>query len=260
MEHQCGDIVFRRHLHPEPGFEWRGGEITRLEAFSDAVFAFAVTLLVVSLEVPHTFQELLDVIRGFPAFAICFSILLLVWYNHAKFFRRYGFQDPLIQAVNGALLFVVLFYVYPLKFLFTLLVGLVTRGATLPHAHAIENPIGSADVGTLMAIYGLGYAAVFGLFALMYALAYRRRGSLELNEIEAFRTRHSLVDHCVMMAFGLISTAIALALPSNLAGLAGWVYMFIGPYHTVAGRVFRKKERSLQQSVAREQSQHTTRV
>lgn len=250
-------IVFRHYLHPEPGFDWRGGEITRLEAFSDAVFAFAVTLLVVSLEVPHTFDELLDVIRGFPAFAICFSMLLLVWYNHAKFFRRYGLQDPLIQAVNGALLFVVLFYVYPLKFLFTLLVGLVTRGATLPHAHPLNNPIGQSDVGTLMAIYGFGYAAVFGLFALMYALAYRRRERLELNELEIFRTRHSLIDHCVMTGFGLASSVLALALPANLAGLAGWIYMFIGPYHTVAGRMFGKRERVLRERIQKAASKET---
>jgi len=43
--------------HPSRNFRWRGGEITRLEGFTDAVFAFAVTLLVVSLEVPHTFEN-----------------------------------------------------------------------------------------------------------------------------------------------------------------------------------------------------------
>jgi uncharacterized membrane protein len=207
--------------------------------------------------VPHTFDELLDVIRGFPAFAICFAMLLLVWYNHAKFFRRYGFQDPLIQAVNGALLFVVLFYVYPLKFLFTLLMGMVTGGATLPHAHPLHNPIGQSDVGTLMAIYGFGYAAVFGLFALMYVLAYRRRQQLDLNELEMFRTRHSLVDHCAMAGFGLASGAIALALPANLAGLAGWMYMFIGPYHTVAGTIFGRKERVLRERAERAVSKET---
>ena len=249
--------MLRQHLHPEPGFEWRGGEITRLEAFSDAVFAFAVTLLVVSLEVPHTFQELLDVIRGFPAFAICFSMLMLVWYNHAKFFRRYGLQGPLIQAVNGGLLFVVLFYVYPLKFLFTLLVGMVTRGATLPHAHPLHDPMGMSDVGTLMAIYGFGYAAVFGLFALMYALAYRRRRQLELNEVEILRTHHSLVDHCAMVGFGLASSTIALALPANLAGLAGWLYMFIGPYYTIAGRMFGKRERALRERLKKPASKES---
>lgn len=243
--------MFRHHLNPEPGFHWRGGEISRLEAFSDAVFAFAVTLLVVSLEVPYTFDELMDVIRGFPAFAICFSMLLLVWYNHAKFFRRYGMQDPLIQALNGALLFVVLFYVYPLKFLFTTLLGWTTHGGSLSHAHRIQEPLMQHDVPKLMAIYGLGYAAVFGLFAVMHWIAYRRRKQLELNELEVHRTRKSLIDHVAMTLFGLTSTALALALPTNLSGLAGWVYMFIGVYYTIAGKVFGKQERILQARMER---------
>jgi uncharacterized membrane protein len=62
------------------------------------VLAFAVTLLVVSLDVPHTFDELLHTMRGFPAFAICFSILIWVWYWQYVFFRRYGLQDRITLA------------------------------------------------------------------------------------------------------------------------------------------------------------------
>src|SRR5258708_221116 len=100
-------------------FRWRGHEVSRIEGLSDAVFAFAVTLLVVSLEVPKTFTELSVAMRGFGAFAISFGLLFMVWYNQYKFFRRYGMQDTLTVCLNGALLFVVLFYVYPLKFLFS---------------------------------------------------------------------------------------------------------------------------------------------
>ncbi len=72
----------REHLplapRREQNFRWRGNEISRVEGFTDAVFAFAVTLLVVALEVPHTFDGLMDVVRGFPAFVICFTLLMTV--------------------------------------------------------------------------------------------------------------------------------------------------------------------------------------
>src|SRR5262245_58011362 len=69
------------------GFRMRGREGTRLESFSDAVFAFALTLIVVSLEVPKSFADLIGVMRGFPAFALCFTLLATIWNTHYKFSR-----------------------------------------------------------------------------------------------------------------------------------------------------------------------------
>src|SRR5216683_3327395 len=109
-------------------FRWRSHEISRTESLSDAVFGFAITLLVVSLEVPRTYGELMQTMRGFGAFAISFTLLFMVWFNQYKFFRRYGLQDNLTVCLNAVLLFVVLFYVYPLKFLFSYLVNVLTGG------------------------------------------------------------------------------------------------------------------------------------
>src|ERR1041385_352557 len=101
-------------------FRLRGDEVRRIEAFSDAVFAFAVTLLIVSLEVPKNFEELMVTMRGFFAFGVSFILLMMIWYEQNIFFRRYGMDDLRTVVLNSTLIFLVLFYVYPLKFLFTL--------------------------------------------------------------------------------------------------------------------------------------------
>src|SRR2546421_11258474 len=95
----------------------RRREVSRVEGFSDAVFGFAVTLLVVSLEVPKTFQDLILMMRGLPAFAVSFALLFQIWWRHYRFFRNYDLEDGYVITLTGLLLFVVLFYVYPLKFL-----------------------------------------------------------------------------------------------------------------------------------------------
>src|ERR1700712_5678784 len=102
------------------GFRFRSHEVMRIEAFSDAVFALAVTLLIVSLEVPKNFEELMVTMRGFFAFGVSFFLLTMIWYEQNIFFRRYGMDDLRTIVLNCTLIFLVLFYVYPLKFLFTL--------------------------------------------------------------------------------------------------------------------------------------------
>jgi uncharacterized membrane protein len=111
--------MLREHLEGavpgEKGFRWRAEEITRLESFSDTVFALAVTLLIVSLEVPRDFHELTVVMRGFTGFGICFALLANLWFYHVLFFRRYGLQTPLATFLNAVFLFCILFYVYPVE-------------------------------------------------------------------------------------------------------------------------------------------------
>jgi uncharacterized membrane protein len=228
--------MFRKHLvssrtSGEPGFHWRGAEVTRLEGFTDAVFAFAVTLLVVSLEVPKTFPELLIAMHGFLAFGACFALLANVWYQHYRFFRRYALENPWVVFLNCVLLFFVLFYVYPLKFLFTAMFD--------------SSEISGSETRALFTIWSLGYAAVFAVFALLYLHAWRIRAQLQLTPLEALRTRVSLSDQSAMVLVGLLSTALARTMPDRYVGIAGYVYFLVPIYFTIAHSVAGRRERQL---------------
>ncbi len=239
-----------KHIGDNKKFRWRSHEISRIEGLSDGVFAFAVTLLVVSLEVPKTFSELMETMRGFGAFAISFTLLFIVWFNQYKFFRRYGLQDNLTVCLNAVLLFVVLFYVYPLKFLFTLLISLFTGGhgqVRLPggvEGMMVEN---MGQVSVLMIIFGAGYMAVFGVFALLYLHAYRRREALGLNELEIFDTVKDIQESGLNVGVAALSVLIAVLGGGRLSFLAGMTYMLNAVVLTFHGMVMGKRRRKLEE-------------
>jgi uncharacterized membrane protein len=220
----------------EKDFRWRGEDVSRIEGFSDAVFAFAVTLLVVSLEVPKTFDELLATMQGFFAFAMCFYLLYIVWYEHYKFFRRYGLNDFLTLCLNAALLFLVLMYVYPLKFLFTLLIDEL-------FGFAENETIEPSQFPLLMVIYGAGFVTIQLVFVLMYLRAYSLRDTLGLGAHELSITREEIQGYLLNVAVGLASIAIAVFGGVGVVSLAGYIYLLIFPLQTINGRVMASRRR-----------------
>jgi uncharacterized membrane protein len=200
-------------------------EVSRIEGFSDAVFAFAITLLVVSLEVPKTFAELLHAMRGFPAFAVSFALLFQIWWRHYSFFRSYDLEDAHIISLTGVLLFVVLFFVYPLKFLWSLVF------APLQGRAIADDVIAAGQVPMLFGVYGAGVVATFGLLAAMYSHAYRRRAQLDLTPVEIVNTRVEIYRNAALSAIGLLSILVAVVtgrIAPRLVGIAGFVYFAIG--------------------------------
>jgi uncharacterized membrane protein len=203
----------------------RAKEVSRVEAFSDVVFGFALTLIVVSLEVPSTFDQLLLDMRGFLGFTICFALLVWIWYCHYIFFRRYDLTDDVTVVLNTVLLFIVLGYVYPLKFLFALLTGALNR----------HDAIRPGQIGTLMLIYGAGFAGIFLMLFLMHLHAYRRRDALALTAVELHDTKTQLWMHGSYVAIGLASIGIAVLAPPRFMSMAGWIYAVIGPLSATIG-------------------------
>lgn len=218
-------------------FRRRNHDISRIEAFSDVVFGFSLTLLVVSLEVPHTFGELMADMRGFVPFAVCFGLLAQVWWLHHNFFRRYGLDDATTATLNFILLFVVLFYTYPLKFVFVGLFNQMTGHAQVYDAAGKSIAwIEPEQAPMLMIIYGLGYAAVFIIFVLLYRNALRKREQLELTALELFDTRTSIVESSFQVGVGVLCAVAAAILPARMGGLAGFLFFLIPIGMPIIGR------------------------
>ena len=209
---------------------WRGGQVTRIEALTDAVFGFAITLLVVSLEVPGTFDDLMGMMRAFVGFAFSFTLLILVWTYHYRLFSRYDLEDGWTIVLNSVLLFVVLFYVYPLKFVASFLLG------------GMQGAFSSWEqVPLMMVVYGAGFVAVFLVFATLYGHAYRLRDRLGLSAMEAHEARAHVANCLVMVGVGIFSIACALLIPGPAAApIAGFSYFLIGPAQWVVGTRMRR--------------------
>jgi uncharacterized membrane protein len=203
----------------------RHREVSRIEGFSDAVFGFAITLLVVSLEVPKTYHELMVVVRGFPAFAVCFALLFQVWWRHYRFFRSYDLEDGYIVVLTGLLLFVVLFFVYPLKFMWAL------PFAGIQGTRVTDDVITQDQIPVLFEIYGAGVVATFGILTAMYAHAYRSRSVLALTAVEALDARVQVYRNAAFVVIGATSmliAAVAAKVGPQQVGYAGLVYFAIG--------------------------------
>lgn len=216
-----------------------GRESSRLEAFSDAVFAFSATLLVVSLEVPDTFPELVSELKGFIAFGIRFGVLVTLWTVHHAFFRRFPVADKTITFLNALFLFVILFYVYPLKFLTESIV------APLIGDSMARGMTGPDDLALLFTLYSLGFVAVFGSIAMMYLHIYRKTTALELSPFQSHEAQFYARHYGIFAGVGLLSVILAVLNVGILFGLPGFMYSLLGPLCYWHGTRAAKKSKEL---------------
>jgi uncharacterized membrane protein len=217
----------------------KGFALHRVEGFSDAVFAFAVTLLVVSLEVPKSAHELLQTMHGFVAFGVCFVLLISVWAEHSRFFRHYPLTDGVTVSLNMLLLFVVLMYVYPMKFLFSMLADQVFWTLSPEAIHSQQ------EVRQLMMTYGLGFTAVNGVFLMMHWRARSKRVQLQLSEESLLELKGVMLRNCFTGGVGLLSALIA-GLTQDTGLVSGMVYFLLWPLNHGSGIYIGRKVRRLQ--------------
>ncbi len=202
------------------GVRQRGLDATRLDAFCDAAFAFAVTILVISTGgVPRSYADLMRALRDVPAFAASFAAVAAFWGAHRQWGQRYGLDDRLSTLLSLGVVFVTLVYVYPLKMVFSALAAWASRGA-LPANFTVESV---GELRGLFVVYGVGFAAQSGLLALLYRHALRAPG-LALDAAERLHTRRHGASYLVMGATGLVSAVWAAVMPGRLGVFAGFLY------------------------------------
>ena len=221
----------------------RHREVSRLEAFSDAVVGFALTLLVVSLETPKSIEDLKTQMLGFVPFALMFAMVCWIWYEHNIFFRRYGMQDALTVFLNSVLLFVVLFYVYPLRFLTTTLVGGLMGLPGVPDLRDL-------DGGVLLLLYSIGVLLVFTTFILLHLHAWRQRRAMDLTALEELQLRYRTRSHLISAGIAVASLILVFLLPGNQIMWAGLIYSLMGPLHAWNGFRGGKAQSDLQKATA----------
>ena len=185
--------------------------VSRIEAFSDGVFAFAATLLVVSVGSDQSASVLKIDWKDFAGFGVSFFVLVALWSVHYNFFRRTKYMDNWIIALNSILLFVVLYYIFPLKSLLdTWLNGI---GISLD------------SFSSLFQLYSLGFLLIFGCISLMYLRAYKKTKSLEKSISLLFYARH----FAIYVFVSLLSVIVAKLQIGLFFALPGIMYALLGP-------------------------------
>ncbi len=133
--------------------------VARIDAFTDAAFAFSVTLMVVGSQgVAPSYDELLTVVKAAPSFAIGFAIIAMFWLSHLRWRALRGAGDWRGVVLTLALVFAVLVYVHPLRAMSSSFAAFLS---------------GSPDVyggrmTDMFALYGIGFVAMSGIVMLLF--------------------------------------------------------------------------------------------
>ncbi len=185
-------------------------ETGRIDNFTDAAFAFAVTLMVVGGGGAASDGGTLEsAVAAIPSFVIGFAIMALFWWSHVRWRRLRGAGDGRSLLLTLLLIFTVLIYVVPLRAMS------VSFAAFL--AGDLDGFRGS--LGRLFTVYGMGFTAMSAITALLFRDVLRRPDI----DLEGRREATGQVWIWVILALtGLASTALAMM--PRLAPLAPTLY------------------------------------
>lgn len=216
------------------GFRLRGHEVTRLETFVDAAFAFSLTLLVIFFnDLPDTVAELRDALRRVPTFALCFVLLMLFWGAHNRWSRRFGLEDAKSTVLSLGLVLVVMVFVYPLRMVTGSGLSLLT-GGWVPNELKGLGADWLLDLQTVFMVYATGFALLSGILWALNAHALKQADALSLDSYERYETVSEIGLHritTITAALSLLCSVVLLAWRPSFGWIAGapmWLYCVMG--------------------------------
>src|SRR5438552_17965889 len=100
-------------------FRLRGMQMTRLETFIDAAFAFAISMLVIAAQqIPDNIQALLAAFKNVPTFICSIAVLGIYWRGPWLLGRRFGLVDGVSLLISWVMVVTMLVFFYRLKVIF----------------------------------------------------------------------------------------------------------------------------------------------
>jgi uncharacterized membrane protein len=165
----------------------------RLEAFSDGVFAIAITLLVLEIGVPesdfeHLWKGIADQWPSYLAYATSFLTIGGLWLAHHGIFRRLASADGVVMGLNILLLMLVAFLPFPTKLVAEAIH--LTAGEAARHRDLLEQSVTDEEVTAMTQLMtpGIGFYVVVVLLAVL-APQVAAFGFLLIGVVGVFRQR-----------------------------------------------------------------------
>ena len=187
-----------------------GGKTGRIDAFTDAAFAFAVTLLVIGgAGAPADFNALLGALREIPAFAFGFAVVAMFWFAHVRWRALRGEGDLRSLMLTLLLVFLILIYIQPLR---------AMAAATAIFATGQGGGFRGSLAG-LFAVYGTGFVAMSLTTAGLFADALRNPVLDRHGRAQARGDRNIWL---ILAATGFVSILISM---TRFGVFAAMVYM-----------------------------------
>ena len=229
----------------------RGERTTRVEAFVDAAFAFALTLLLIAGDqIPASVQALVEALKGLPASGLSFLLILKFWSGHVAWTRRYGLDDVLTNRLSLLLVFLVLIFVYPMRMVFEALCNSLSFGF-LPATFSAS----ITDIPVLFIVFGLAFGSLSLVMCWLYLHAWRLRDDLQLDAAERIHTRVDGLNWLLAACVAALSIIAALLIPARpesgwWMGFPGFLYFILNIASPLSKRLAKRRVARLERASA----------